>query len=140
LKPADQIVHLPHVELPVNEVQGNTERRSERYAIPLDLHYKAKGVVGRGRIVNISSRGILFTTDCGLSVGAVAQIRIAWPLRLDGAVPLNLILYAVVTRSTGSYAAAKVEKYEFRTASQGVPFSASAFQGRASEKARTSKQ
>ena len=98
------------------------ERRiSNRLPIEQDVRYKVFG--GKlnvkhevsGRTLNISSGGILFTTESSLPAGARLELSVSWPARLDDTTPLKLVAMGILIRSNGEYAAMSIERYEFKT-------------------------
>ena len=98
-----------------------SERRLERrYPIELELqHRKLQGgkvvVSGEGRTCNLSSGGILFHTGDLLNPGARMQLSIHWPVKLENACGLKLMVEGRVVRSTTEGTAIRIERYEFRT-------------------------
>lgn len=76
---------------------------------------KASRLSGAARCVNISSGGVLLTTDHQLPVGGRIEVLVNWPARLNGVVSLRLVVRGVVVRSEVGYAAVQIVGYEFRT-------------------------
>lgn len=100
-----------------------TERRSAvRFPIEQDVRYKIYNrntiEVGSGRTINMSSNGVLFTTERYLAVGERLELAVAWPAQLDNKCPLKLVTTGRVVRSEPGRAAIAIERYEFRT--QGI--------------------
>ena len=83
------------------------------------MHYKATSkhgmVLGFGQTRMMSSQDIIFGAGDGLKPGMVAQIALAWPLLLDGRVPLQLLLNTTITGSRDGVAEARILAYDFRT-------------------------
>ena len=109
-----------------NAPQRSTERRSrQRFHIEQDVRYTClseKHTSGTGRLLDISSKGIRFTTQRGLTPGTLVEVSMNWPALLDDTCGLKLTIYGVVVRSDPSFAAARIEQYEFRTrASRPLP-------------------
>ena len=98
---------------------ADKERRgSKRMPIERDVRYTVLGVkaaAGSGRTVNISSGGVLFTTQSQLTEGAEVELAISWPALLNNLIPLKLVVTGRLTRSDGAQAAMHIEKYEFKT-------------------------
>lgn len=94
-------------------------RRAARFAIEQDVRYKvlSRGAVevGMGKTINISSSGVLFTTDRVLSPGERLELAMNWPAQLDNHCPLKLVTAGRVIRSQSHLAAMAIERYEFRT-------------------------
>jgi hypothetical protein len=99
------------------------ERRGHRrFPIETEIRYRVtnkRGVkVSRlGTTINISSRGVLFTTAEGLAAGSSVTISMNWPVLLDGHCRLQLVATGFVVRVESGRAAATFRQYEFRTSS-----------------------
>ena len=97
------------------------DRRSRRrYPIEHDVRYKCvsgQRVLdeGAGKVVDISSGGVRFTTERTLGVGKKVEITVAWPVLIDNKCLLKLVINGWVIRSDSKSAAVKIEHYEFRT-------------------------
>jgi hypothetical protein len=72
-------------------------------------------VEGFGRTLDMSSGGILFTTESVLPHGRMVELSVNWPVLLDGACPLKFVAVGRVLRSDGFSAVVRIEKYEFKT-------------------------
>jgi hypothetical protein len=72
---------------------------------------------GTGRTVNISSHGILFTTQNQLIIGSRIKVYIDWPVQLNDRCNLKLVASGRVVRCEHGKAAMDIEQYEFRTRS-----------------------
>ena len=99
------------------------ERRSSvRFPIEQEVRYKVYNrntiEVGSGRTVNMSSNGVLFTTERQLALGERLEVAVNWPAQLDHKCPLKLVTTGRVVRSENGVAAIAIERYEFRT--QGI--------------------
>jgi hypothetical protein len=97
-----------------------TERRLKvRYPIELEVRIRVLGqrprYHGVGHTVNASSGGLLIASPRSISTGTRLQLMIAWPSRLDGRIPLQLVATGVVLRSEESRFAVTLTGYEFRT-------------------------
>jgi len=68
-----------------------------------------------GESLNISSKGLLFTTSESFLAGQAVEAFIDWPIRLHKGVRLRLVVKGAVVRSTGNDAAMLIEEYQFRT-------------------------
>src|SRR4029077_20080591 len=98
------------------------ERRScNRFPIERDVRYKIFGAhknviqIGLGKSLNMSSSGVLFTTESILREGQRVELAVSWPLLLNNALPLKLVASGRLVRSQGTQAAMSIDKYEFRT-------------------------
>jgi len=97
------------------ERRGNSRfpvQEQIRYKI---LHSKTLEHSGGGTTLNISSGGILFTTDDHLPMGRMVELSVNWPARLGGYCPLKFVVVGRVVRSGEGKAAVRIQKYEFRT-------------------------
>ncbi len=98
------------------------ERRScNRLPIERQVKYKIfeghKSVirVGLGKSLNMSSSGVLFTTESTLIEGERIELAVSWPALLDSVLPLKLIARGRLVRADGTQAAMTIERYEFKT-------------------------
>jgi len=69
--------------------------------------------------VNMSSHGILFVDDQTLRQGTRVEVVVDWPLKLDGEVPLKLIVLGSVVRSEKGCVALAIQRHEFRICKSG---------------------
>ena len=99
-------------------------RRSDRFPMELPLRYTTLSrreaiLAGKGKTVNISSSGILFSSEHELPVGTRLEVSIKWPAELSGGCPLNLVARGRVSRHDCSgRIALTIEQHEFRTRSR----------------------
>jgi hypothetical protein len=98
-------------------------RESNRFPLQEELHYrvlqsKLESISGTGRTLDMSSSGILFSTQQRLHLGRLVEVAVHWPARLDGKCPLKFVAVGRVVRSESHAAALKIERYEFRTRGQ----------------------
>jgi hypothetical protein len=70
---------------------------------------------GRGRLVNMSSGGVLVATQQEIGAGRGVELSIQWPFLLDGRVPLQLVAAGKVVRSDTSSFALLLTGHQFRT-------------------------
>ena len=102
---------------------GTSDRReNSRFPVREEVRYrilqsKAAQLTGAGRSLDISSGGILFTTNERLPTGRMIEISVNWPARLDGTCLLQLVATGRVVRSDAATAAVRIERYEFKTRS-----------------------
>src|SRR5208282_5709825 len=95
-------------------------RRSERMAIEQEVHYRVLNkkdgeIKADGKTVNISSSGVLFTTQQPLLPGRQVELDINWPAQLDNKCNLKLVARGRVVRLDGGRAALEILQHEFRT-------------------------
>jgi hypothetical protein len=100
------------------------ERRSRpRYPFSQELVFRQSGkrhggLPTPGKALNMSSRGILFETDCSIVLGEVLKMAIEWPIKLENSCPLKLVVTGKVTRCDQGQTAVRILRYEWRTAGQ----------------------
>jgi|SRR5579862_4944454 len=103
----------------------SAERRSRRrFLIGQDISYRClsgKRLPGVGKVLDISSRGVYFTTDDTLHPGTPIELSVSWPALLNHTCLLKLMVFGSVVRSEANAAAVKIEHYEFRTRAIQVP-------------------
>jgi hypothetical protein len=95
-------------------------RRTDRFPIQRDLHYRVLNKrggdeTGDGKTVNISSSGVLFSSDHILLPGRRVELSISWPVQLNGKCGLRLVARGKVVRYEDKHAAIEILQYEFRT-------------------------
>ncbi len=105
------------------EVSTSERRRSSRFPIEREVRYKTLNqrseiLAGSGKTLNISSSGVLFTTDHELPVGTRLELSISWPAQLNEKCLLNLVARGRVTRNFKGQLALQIQQYEFRTQSR----------------------
>ena len=110
----------------LSDVPNAERRKSSRFPIELEVRYKtlnqrAEILAGNGRTLNISSSGVLFTSDHDLPVGTRLELSISWPAQLNEKCLLNLVARGRVTRHSKGQLALQIQQYEFRTQSRPVP-------------------
>jgi c-di-GMP-binding flagellar brake protein YcgR len=108
------------VNEPVNELEKPERRTSNRFPIAEDLSYRIYSTknsveTGSGKTINMSSGGILFTTEKPLAAGRRMEISVNWPAQLNNRCALKLVASGRVVRASDNQAAIQIEKYEFRT-------------------------
>ena len=106
----------------VNQDRKIVERRgSDRFPIERDVRYRVmtrrpEDEVGNGLTVNMSSSGVLFTTDDQVLPGRRLEVAINWPAQLNNNCALRLVARGRVVRYEDGRAAMEIQQYEFRTA------------------------
>jgi len=106
-------------ELKTNR-DSNDRRGADRFPIERDVKYrvltrKSGEEAGSGKTVNMSSNGVLFTTDHVLLPGRRVEVAISWPAQLNAKVALKLVARGRVVRYEPGMAAIEIQQYEFRT-------------------------
>lgn len=102
---------------------ADERRTGDRFPIEREVHYRTIGrrkisECGLGQTVNISSSGVLFTTDRLLKAGNRLEVAISWPAQLNASVALQLVARGKIVRSDQGRAALEIQHYEFRTCSR----------------------
>lgn len=100
--------------------EKNDRRASDRFPIQRDVRFKVISKktgeeAGSGTTLNISSRGVLFTTDRMLLPGKRLEMAISWPAQLNNKCALKLVARGRVVRCEDGKAAIEIQQYEFRT-------------------------
>lgn len=105
----------------VNLVQHGADRRtSDRFPIEREVRYKVLSKkngeeIGVGKTVNMSSTGVLFTTEQLLLPGRRIEVSISWPADLNSRCALRLVARGRVVRFDDGKAAMQIQQYEFKT-------------------------
>jgi hypothetical protein len=105
-----------------DQIYGD-RRADRRYSMALELHYRTvKGREpqdGKPAITrDISTGGVLFSSDEMLPRGCSVELSIEWPVLLHGTKRLRLKVYGRVVRSDGRGTAIRTIRHEFFTAGQ----------------------
>ena len=105
---------------------ADDRRLSHRLPIERDVRYKIlsgthSGSSGLGKTLNMSSGGVLFTTQEMLPKGERVELAVSWPMQLNDTLPLKLVALGRLVRCEETRAAIIIERYEFKTqGSQGL--------------------
>jgi PilZ domain-containing protein len=113
----DYVERLQEVPGPVQAPEpspidvGRERRAAPRVATVLEVRYRvfSGGTLiasGRGRTVNMSNTGILFTTEGRLAEGDSAELLVAWPTGL------RMIVGGRLVRCQGAHAAIACRSYK----------------------------
>lgn len=110
-------------QLDTADMAMNERRRSSRFPIEREVRYKTLNqrteiLVGSGKTLNISSSGVLFTSDHDLPVGTRLEVSISWPAQLNEKCLLNLVARGRIMRHHQGQLALQIQQYEFRTQSR----------------------
>lgn len=104
-----------------SDLEAGVERRAaDRFPIEREVRYRilnkrGHSEEGTGKTINISSNGVLFTTDKLLAPGHRIELSISWPAQLDNKCQLKLVARGRVARLEQGRAAIEIQQYEFRT-------------------------
>jgi hypothetical protein len=110
-------------QLDTADMAINERRRSSRFPIEREVRYKTLNqrteiLSGSGKTLNISSSGVLFTSDHDLPIGTRLEVSISWPAQLNEKCLLNLVARGRITRHHQGQLALQIQQYEFRTQSR----------------------
>ncbi len=104
------------------ETRGTDRRTAVRFPIEQDVRYKVftrtRIEGGLGKTINMSSNGLLFTTESPMALGAKLEVAVNWPAKLDHKCALKLVTTGRVVRCENGMTAIAIDRYEFRT--QGI--------------------
>ena len=88
------------------EKDKDDRRSADRFPIEREVRYRVlsrksstDGESGVGITVNMSSNGVLFTTDRYLLPGRRLEVSISWPAQLNSKIALKLVARGRVVRS-----------------------------------------
>ena len=101
------------------EENGHADRRhSDRFPIEREVRYRVLSKrsgeeTGDGKTVNISSSGVLFTSERFRRTGERVELAISWPVRLDNKHPLKLVVRGEVVRFEPGRVAVRIQQHEF---------------------------
>ena len=107
--------------------ENRDDRRARtRLDIRQDVRYKVFGEknrvkdTGTGKTIDMSSGGLLISTESSLTEGDRVEVAVSWPAQLDGVLPLKLVVTGRVVRSDETQAAIALDKHVFKTRGAGA--------------------
>jgi hypothetical protein len=89
-------------EAALPEPAAADNRSKARFPIDLPFRYRAAdqpGLSGSGRVVNIGSSDVVVACRHQLKLRTPVELVIEWPARLDGRIPIRLIMSGRVVRA-----------------------------------------
>jgi hypothetical protein len=93
-------------------------RRARRVALECPIRYTTeKDHSGVGHTIDLSAGGIAFTTEAPLPAEEQVTLHIAWPIRLEGDVPVELCASGRLVRTEVTKAAMELGSTAFSIAS-----------------------
>jgi hypothetical protein len=98
---------------------GNERRAAVRVRAVYPSRYETHSEprqVGRGHTIDLSNNGIAFTTESLLPANAMITLRVEWPLRLEGGVPIELSAVGTLARTEAMGAALQLDSMSFSIA------------------------
>lgn len=110
----------------VQSTSVSDRRGSDRFPMERDVRYKVLSKrqteeSGVGKTIDMSSSGVLFTTDHQLAPGKRVEVSISWPAHLNQSTALKFVARGRVARVLDGKAALEIQQYEFRTAGKVRP-------------------
>jgi CheY-like chemotaxis protein len=111
---------LKHASSEAEKKAAAERRNNARFPIPLAVSYQTLEhpiLSGQGvsETLNISSKGLLFTSNEQFQAGQLVQVSLDWPARLENQIPLKLVAEGRIVRNSNGQTAMTIDKYEFRT-------------------------
>ena len=105
---------------PVGDLEFRERRGAKRFPVRQDVQYwiadRSPEVLARaGRTLDLSSSGILLTTQEWIQPGRILVVTGDWPARLNGVSIMKFIARGPVVRSEGHQVAMRIYWHEFRT-------------------------
>ena len=70
---------------------------------------------GIGTVLNMSTKGIAFTSDATFHAGMSVTLSISWPVLLDGQTRIMLVVDGKVVRREGHVTAVQIVRHAFHT-------------------------
>jgi hypothetical protein len=114
---------LPAGPLPIK--LSSRHESGRRFPICAHVEYhlpESHGVLssGVGRTIYLSSSSVQIETEHGLPIGAMVELAVTWPARLDNDVLLKLQIMGRTVRAEGKDSTINIARYEFRTRASGT--------------------
>jgi len=100
-------------------------RGSNRLAIEREVHFRViknrsgKEASGFGKTVNMSSSGVMFTTEQPLPSRCRLELDIDWPAKLDDKCALKFVAEGRLVRWEDGLAVLEIQRHELRTKRSG---------------------
>lgn len=111
---------LKHAHEEAEKKAAAERRNNARFPCRLAISYQTLehpilSGQGTSETLNISSKGILFTSNEKFEAGQLVQVSLDWPARLENQIPLKLVAEGRIVRNADGQTAMTIDKYEFRT-------------------------
>src|SRR5579871_4642266 len=108
---------------PAREAHSATptdRRKCRRYPVKLNIRYRFSRdptvwEEGLGATRDLSAEGLSFRADRELPVGVQVELRIDWPLKINGAPSLCAVISGRIIRSNENEIAVAILQSEFQT-------------------------
>jgi hypothetical protein len=97
------------------------ERRADRrYPLVAEIEYRirygrSRTETGRGKTIDISRTTVFFQAMEPVPVGTPIEVSIPWPARLQGTVPLSLVVTGITVHARSECVALRILRYDFHT-------------------------
>jgi hypothetical protein len=101
-------------------IDSKTIERRAAHRFPLDVMVEFEQghnpkQPGLGKLINISSRGLLMDAGRWIGTGVRISLKVPWPARLNGVVSLTLNIEGQTVRTDHNLVAIRISRAEFRT-------------------------
>ena len=111
---------LKHADAEAEKKAEAERRNNARFPCRLAVSYQSLehpilSGQGTSETLNISSKGLLFTSNEQFQAGQLVQVSLDWPARLENQIPLKLVAEGRIVRNSNGQTAMTIDKYEFRT-------------------------
>lgn len=109
---------LPARPLPIKLSSRHASGRRFPICSHVEYHLpESHGVLssGVGRTIYLSRSSVQIETEHGLPIGAMVELAVTWPARLDKDVLLKLQIMGRTVRAEGKSTTINIARYEFRT-------------------------
>ena len=107
---------------PARQAQGaaRERRKCRRYPVKLRIRYRlpqdpTAWEEGLGATHDLSAEGLSFRADRNLPIGAEVDLRIDWPMRINGAPCLCAVITGRIIRCNGTEIAVAILRSDFQT-------------------------
>ncbi len=101
------------------QLELGERRLADRYPVDVDLSYKILGTPhagdsGFGRVVNLSSNGLIAECQPALQAGLDVELVITWPAQHGKGVGIKLHATAHTVRTDGTRTGLRIDESAFR--------------------------
>jgi hypothetical protein len=99
-------------------------RNHRRYQLDLDLSFRQlAGKLnhnGTGRILNISSGGVLFVTATPPPISSSVELSVDWPCPGEDGTAISLLMVGRIVRTMEGAVAVQTTRHEFRNSQRSI--------------------
>ncbi len=103
---------------PVSNANPSDRRTCRRYPLRFAIEVRTPGEWQpgvSGTTIDISSQGMAVQARAEWNLGTAVEISVSWPVKLNQACLLKLVVTGEVVRSHGGVTAIRLQRYQFRT-------------------------